>query len=93
MTPWTRLPGLVGIALLNGSVSALAQAGAARDEFVPVDQLPPQEQLPAGPLLIAAYVFVLVALFVYVFSIARRLTAVQSQVGQLESELKRSGRH
>ena len=37
-------------------------------------------------------VLVLLALFVYVFSIARRLTSVQAQVGQLESEMKRSGR-
>ena len=92
MTRWTRLLGPVGIAVLTATTATLAQTGAARDEFVPVDQLPPQEQLPAGPLLIAAYVFVLLALFVYVFSIARRLTSVQAQVGQLESEMKRSGR-
>ena len=63
-----------------------------QDEFIPVDQLPPQDQLPAAPLLIAAYAFVLLALFGYVLSIARRMTNVQREVERLESDLKRSGR-
>ncbi len=62
------------------------------DEFVPISQLPAQDQLPAAPLLIAAYSFALVALSVYLVSVARRLSAVQREVDRLEGDLKRSGR-
>ena len=55
---------------------------------MPVSELPPTEQLPAAPLLVGAYVFVLVALFVYVLSIARRVGAVHQEVARLEGELK-----
>jgi CcmD family protein len=44
-----------------------------------------------APLLIGAYVFVLVALGVYLLSLARRLTAVQREVSRLEHDLKQSG--
>jgi CcmD family protein len=58
--------------------------GAAQDGFVPIDQLPPQEQLPAAPLLITAYVFVWLAVMVYVWSIARRLGKVESEIQTLQ---------
>ena len=61
-------------------------------EFVPIDQLPPQDQLPAAPLLIAAYSFVALALFAYLFSVARRLSTVQREIERLESDLKKTGR-
>ena len=65
---------------------------AQQDEFVPIDQLPPQDQLPAAPLLVAAYSFVVVALFFYLFSVARRLRGVTADIERLASDLKRSGR-
>ena len=82
------------LAAVGGAVAS-AQSPAQpqqQDEFIPIDQLPPQDQLPAAPLLIGAYVFVVLALFAYVFSIAKRLTAVQREVERLETDLKRSGR-
>ncbi len=63
-----------------------------QDGFVPISELPPQEQLPAAPLLIAAYVVVLIAFFVYVGSIARRLSSVQRDVERLEGSLKERSR-
>jgi CcmD family protein len=63
-----------------------------QEEFTPIDQLPPQEQLAAGPLLVGAYVFVLLVLFLYLVSVARRLTVVQRELERLEGDLKRSGR-
>jgi hypothetical protein len=61
-------------------------------EFIPLDQLPPQDQLPAPRLLIAAYVFVLAALFLYVVSVSRRLGAVHREVQRLEADIRKSGR-
>jgi CcmD family protein len=88
--------GLVALLLLAGAGIAVAAQPSAQpeqqDEFVPVDTLPPQDQLPAAPLLIAAYAFVMLALFGYLLSVARRLTTVQRELERLESDVKRSGR-
>jgi CcmD family protein len=54
--------------------------------------LPPQEQLAAAPLLIGAYAFVLVVLFLYVYSVARRLTNVQRELDRLDTTMKQGGR-
>ena len=70
----------------------LLQQPEQQNEFIPIDQLPPQDQLPAAPLLIAAYAIVAVALFVYVLSVARRLTAVQRELERLEADVKRGSR-
>lgn len=56
--------------------------------FVPVDTLPPSEQLPAARLLIAAYAFVWIAVFGYVWSLWRRLGKVE---GELQQLAKRTG--
>ena len=77
--------------LLAGPAFAFAQP-TRQDEFVPVSELPPAEQLPAAPLLVGAYVFVLVALFVYVLSIARRVAAVSQEVKRLEGEIRTRSR-
>lgn len=61
-------------------------------EFVPLDQLPPQDQMPAAPLLISAYSVLVLALFAYVVSVARRLAVVQREVERLETDLKRGTR-
>ena len=60
-----------------------------QDEFVPIDQLPPQDQMPAAPLLVAAYSFLMLALFGYVLSLARRMSGVRREIQQLEADLKR----
>jgi hypothetical protein len=63
-----------------------------QEVFIPVNQLPPQDQLPAGPLLIAAYSFVLIVFFLYVVSLAKRLTSVQRDVDRLGATLKHSSK-
>jgi CcmD family protein len=86
--------------LVSGAASGAAQQQPTsqpaqptqQNEFIPIDQLPPQEQLPAAPLLIGAYVFVLAVLFVYVFSVARRLTNVQRELDRLDTTIKQGGR-
>jgi CcmD family protein len=70
-------------------LSAQEQPPQQQEEFIPIDQLPPQDQLPAAPLLVTAYSFVVLALFAYVLSVARRLGVVQRELDRLQSDLKR----
>ena len=87
---------VVLVMLLACAVTPLRAAQPAQpeqqNEYVPIDQLPPQDQLPAAPLLVTAYAVVMVGLFAYVLSVARRLTTVQRELERLESDLKKTRR-
>ena len=88
---------VAGIRLGSGvcaCATAVAQSSqpTQQNEFIPIDQLPPQDQLAAAPLLIGAYVFVLAVLFLYVLSVARRLTNVQRELDRLDTTIKQGGR-
>jgi len=74
---------LVGFAGMN----ALVFGQPGQTEFIPVNELPAGEQLPAAPLLIAAYVFVWAAMLTYVWSLWRRLTKVEREIGELSQML------
>lgn len=83
------------IALLLSAAPPLTSGAGAQppepqDEFVPIDQLPPTEEFPAARLVIAAYVFVPVVLFLYLMSLARKMAVVQREIDRLDAELKRS---
>ncbi len=66
------------------------QQPAQQNEFVPVKELPAQqEQLPAAPLVMAAYAFVWVALLVYVWTVWRRVGAVQRELADLRRRTER----
>jgi CcmD family protein len=84
--------GVVAVLFVAYGIIAGAQEPKQPEVFIPVDQLPPTEAMPAAPLLIAAYAFVMVVLFVYVFSLARRLSAVQQELNRLDATLKQGGR-
>jgi CcmD family protein len=58
---------------------------AARDEYVPIDQIPESDKLPAAPYLIAAYMTVWVLLLLYVWSLWRRLSRVEDELKRLAS--------
>jgi len=75
-----------------GQPTPTGQAPPQQGEYVPIGQLPPQDQMPAAPLLIAAYSFVLIVFFLYVVSLARRLTSVQRDVDRLGASLKHTGK-
>jgi len=84
---------VVGCALAGASLHAAAQpTRAAQDEFVPVKDLGPQEQLPAAPLLIAAYGVAWLAVFLYVWSLWRRLGRVEGELRTLTDRLSTRGR-
>jgi CcmD family protein len=57
---------------------------AAQGEFVPVKPGDVSEQLPAGPLVIAAYAIIWVAMMFYLWTIWRRLNKVESDMRALE---------
>jgi CcmD family protein len=62
---------------------AMQPAGEPQGEFVPISELPPGDQLPAAPLLVAAYAFVWIAIFGYLWSIWRRLQKVDAELAAL----------
>jgi hypothetical protein len=93
---------LAGVTLALGLIGGAGAASAAaalqpqtpeqQDEFIPISELPPQEQYPAGRLVVIAYIFVPVVLFLYLLSLSRRMAAVHRDVERLEADMKRSGR-
>jgi CcmD family protein len=64
-----------------------ARPPAARDEFVPISQLPATEQVPAAPLLIAAYAVVWIVVAVYVWTLWRRFARVEQDLKTLAARL------
>jgi CcmD family protein len=51
------------------------------------------ETIPAGPFLAGAYAFIWTAVLVYLISVARRLTRVQSEIADLRRRLERPRAH
>jgi CcmD family protein len=82
----------VVLLLVSWGMVAGAQPPKQQEGFLPIDQLPPTESMPAAPLLIAAYAFVMIVLFVYVLSVARRLSAVQQELNRLDATIRQGGR-
>ena len=86
---WARNVGVlllvVGVIVFNAQFD-LAEAGVgqpAQDEFVPLDSVPPEDQLPAVPLLVAAYALLWIAVVGYLWSIWRRMVAVERDLSEL----------
>ena len=92
MTTLIRSFAIVLLFVVGGPAVAAQQPPSQQGEFIPIDQLPPQEQFAAAPLLIGAYSFVLIVLFLYVGSLARRLTSVQRELERLDTTLKQGGK-
>ena len=84
-----RVVTLLGV-LLACTVTGLAQPPA--DGFVPVDQLPVQEQLPAAPLVMAAYAIAWFAVFLYLWSIWRRLGKVEREIAEVSRRIEAGAR-
>jgi CcmD family protein len=80
----SAIPSAAHAALSADALTAAAQPQPPK-EFVPVDEVPPGEQIPAINLVAAAYGFVWLAMMGYVWSIARRLKTVESELADLES--------
>ncbi len=61
-----------------------AQPTPSPDEFVPISEIPAEELIPAINLVAAAYAFVWLALFAYVWSLGRRLGQAEADLARLE---------
>jgi CcmD family protein len=72
------------LALVVGVTAWAGQPPSSPQGFVPASSLPPTEQIPAAPLVVAAYAFVWIAVFVYLWSIWRRLQKVHSEIETLQ---------
>ena len=82
---------VVGVAV-PAHVPAVVLANEAQPQppkdFVPVDDAPQGEQIPAMPLLGAAYGFIWVGVFGYVWTLGRRLQKVEAEISALERRSK-----
>jgi CcmD family protein len=74
------------LALLLMPAVAGAQPQPSPDEFIPISEVPSEEQIPAITLVAAAYGFVWLAVFGYVWSLGRRLQAAEREIARLESK-------
>jgi CcmD family protein len=95
-----KLRRLLAVVLLTvacwGSVPAAVQTqpppSPAQEGFVPIDQLKPKEELPAAPLVMAAYGVAWIVVFVYVWSIWRRLSRVEQEIASISQRVAGGGR-
>jgi CcmD family protein len=83
-TIWTAL-----VSLVLTTAPALAAQQPATEGFVPANELPPDQQLPAAPFLIGAYAFIWLALMFYLWTIWRRLGAVERDMHALEQRQRK----
>jgi CcmD family protein len=76
---------------LRGAMPVLGQTASqpprAQEEFVPVPEGAEQEQLPAAPLVIVAYAIAWVVLFLYFWSLWRRLNRVEGELADVSRRL------
>ena len=88
---YLRAIGLTLAVLAAAPVSAQDQPPpkpAAQDEFVPVNApMNAQDTIPAPLLVGAAYAFIWIAMFGYVWSIRRRLGAVEREMSAIDRRL------
>ena len=74
---------MLAAALGAGETSLLAaQPPPAQDEFVPVSDAE-GEQLPAAPLVMTVYAVAWVVIFLYLWSLWRRLGRVEREIDEL----------
>ena len=79
---------VAALAVMAPMMPVHAAQPPSQGEFVPMSDIPEGEQIPAFTMLGSAYGFVWVALLGYVWTIARRLQKVESELADLESRSK-----
>jgi CcmD family protein len=74
---------MLAVAGLPGVTAAQSPQPPAQEEFVPLSEIPPEEQIPAFTLVASAYALVWIVLIGYVWTVSRRLQAVESELTSL----------
>ena len=87
---WIRVA-MMAVVLAGAPVLTFAQT-PAQEGFVPVDRLPGQEELPAAPLVAAAYGVAWAAVLIYLFSIWKRLAAVEREMADVARRVSAGNR-
>jgi hypothetical protein len=64
----------------------LAQPPQPPEGFVPVSQLPPGQELPAAPFLVGAYVFFLLLMMFYLWTVWKRIGKVEEEMRALQQK-------
>lgn len=90
MWTWIRVA-MMAVMLAGAPAFSFAQT-PAQEGFVPVDQLPGQEELPAAPLVAAAYGVAWAAVLIYLFSIWKRLAAVEREMADVARRVSAGNR-
>ena len=85
---------LTGFPTVGAAALAVQQPPAKTqdDGFVPVKDLGDQERLPAAPLVMGAYAVAWVAIFLYVWSIWRRLSRVETEIAAVSRRIADAAR-
>lgn len=79
-------------AISTATLFAQPPQAPARDQYVPIDQLPPSEQMPSAPFVVAAYSAVWIIAMLYLWSIWRRIGKVEDDMQALARRRKDAGR-
>jgi hypothetical protein len=64
------------------------QQEPARDQYLPVDQLPPSEKMPSAPFVVAAYAVIWAVAMFYMWTIWRRAGKVEADMQLLARRQK-----
>jgi hypothetical protein len=75
-------------ALSVASVFAQPRQEPARDQYLPIDQLPPSERMPSAPFVIAAYAVIWALAMFYLWTIWRRTAKVEDDLHALARRMK-----
>ena len=89
MRAWAAISTLIVTVMLTVAPVVALQPPAGQEQFVPAKNLPQTEQMPAGPLLLAAYAFIWVAVAFYVWTLWRRLNKVEHEMRALAQKTSR----
>lgn len=81
----TRVLATILLAITLSAAPVSTQPRPAQEEFVPVTDAE-TERLPAAPLVMSAYAAAWLLIFLYIWSLWRRLSKVERELEQLAAD-------
>ena len=83
---------IAALVAMSATLVAAQPPSTPQGGFVPIDQLPAPESFPAAPLLIAAYAVAWAVIFLYVWSVWRRMNRVEGELREVLERPQHGGR-